>query len=76
MIERLAETEDWEKLDAEWLADQFKGLTDSANRGKPSAWAEKHRYLHRVATRLPGDFSDDVTPYLREIVDRLDRRSP
>lgn len=61
---------------AEWLAQQFESLTTEMVVLRPSEWAESHRYLPPSVTPLPGFFSFEVTPYLREIVDCLGFDSP
>ncbi len=59
-----------------WLADQFALLTTELEVRSPSQWAEEKRYLPASNTSLPGFYSFDVTPYLREIVDCLGIDSP
>lgn len=59
-----------------WLQDQFAGLTYELEVLSPSQWAEEKRYLPAANTALPGYYSFDVTPYLREIVDCLGIESP
>ena len=53
----------------EWLVNQFENLTDEIIILKPSEWAEEKRYLPPQITPIPGFFSFDVAPYLREIID-------
>lgn len=55
----------------EWLAQQFEALTAELNVIRPSQWAEENRYLPPSNTPLPGFYSFDVAPYIREIVDCL-----
>lgn len=62
--------------DDEWLAEQFEALPDRIRRTSPSEWAEQNRYLPASVTPMPGPFSFDVAPYLREILDCMDVRSP
>lgn len=38
-------------------------------------WANTYRYLDRKAASMPGPYSVDVTPYLREIMDELGEHS-
>ena len=59
-----------------WLAEQFEELTDEIVILKPSEWAELKRYLPPQTTPLPGYYSFEVTPYLREILDCLSPHSP
>lgn len=60
-----------------WFLSQIDGLTDNIVRISPSEWAEQYRRLPESVTRLPGLFNfDDVVPYMKEIVDCLDPRSP
>jgi phage terminase large subunit GpA-like protein len=61
---------------SEWLADQFENLTDELVEVWPSQWAEEVRYLPPQVTPMPGFYSFDVAPYLREIVDCLAPYSP
>jgi phage terminase large subunit GpA-like protein len=60
----------------EWLARQFDALTSELVVLKPSEWAEQHRYLPPSVTPLPGYYSFEVAPYLREILDCLAPSSP
>jgi len=62
--------------DDAWLAEQFDGLTTEIRTLSPSQWAEQCRYLPPSVTALPGPFSWDVCPYLREVVDCFDVASP
>ncbi|MCK5237001.1 MAG: phage terminase large subunit family protein, partial [Deltaproteobacteria bacterium] len=59
-----------------WLAEQFEELTDEIILLKPSELAEQIRYLPPQVTPLPGYYSFDVAPYIREILDCLDPQSP
>ncbi len=59
-----------------WLAAQFAALTVELDRVKPSTWAEQKRYLPPQVTPLPGLYSFDVAPYVREILDCMDPDSP
>lgn len=60
----------------EWLARQFEALTSELNVLTPSSWAEQKRYLPPHVTSMPGYYSFDVAPYLKEIVDCLSIDSP
>lgn len=55
----------------DWLAAQFAALSDSLEILTPSVWASQRRYLPPSVTSMPGHYSFDVAPYLREIVDNL-----
>ena len=60
----------------QWLLEQFEGLTDTLVILDPSKWAEKKRYLPPQVTPMPGFYSFDVAPYLREILDCFSPHSP
>ena len=60
----------------QWLLEQVDGLTDEIVMLSPSEWAEKNRYLPASVTPMPGYYSYDVNPALREIIDCGDLRSP
>lgn len=62
--------------DTEFLASLVDSLTVSIPHLSPSEWAESTRYLSSTTTPIPGLYSYDVTPYLREITDCLDPASP
>ncbi|MCP4502552.1 MAG: hypothetical protein GY822_21590, partial [Deltaproteobacteria bacterium] len=62
--------------DDHWLDAQVGGLTDEALTLTVSQWAEKKRYLPRHVTPIPGFYSYDVTPFLREIADCMSVDSP
>ncbi len=70
----LAEITDEEQL--EWLRSEFDNLTDTIEQISPSEWAEENRYLPPGVTPLPGAFDYSVCPYLKEIINCLDVRSP
>lgn len=57
--------------DGAWLVSQLQGLTDEKVTLKVSEWAELNRYLPPQVTAMPGFYSYDVAPYLREIADCL-----
>lgn len=67
---------DYEKSCREWLSQSISDLTDKLALLTPSAWAERYRYLPASVSPLPGYYSYDVCPPLREIVDCLDIMSP
>lgn len=62
--------------DAEWLAAQVNALTDEKIDVSVSSWAEECRYLPKQVTPLPGYYSFEVAPYLREVADCLSVDSP
>ena len=59
-----------------WLIEQINGLTDEKHTITVSEWAEEKRYLPPSVTAMPGYYSFDVAPYLREIADCLSINSP
>ena len=59
-----------------WLAEQFEGLTVELDVVAPSEWAEQKRYLPPSVTALPGFYSFDVAPFVREILDCMAVDSP
>ena len=54
-----------------WLREKLNGITDSRVITSVSEWAEEKRYLPPSVSPLPGTYSFDVSPYLREIADCL-----
>ena len=60
----------------DWLSKQFAGLTDTLELLEPSDYIEEIRYMPPAVTPLPGFYSFDVTPYLREIADCFSVHSP
>ena len=62
--------------DEDWLDAKFEEIPESVVRMLPSEWAEQSRYLPRGTTKLPGPYSFDVAPYLKEPLDCLDPLSP
>jgi phage terminase large subunit GpA-like protein len=59
-----------------WLADKLEAVTTSLPTVTPSEWAEQNRWLPRSVSNVPGYYSFNRTPYLREIVDCLGVESP
>lgn len=57
--------------DDAWLVSQVLKLTDEKLTLKISEWAETKRYLPPQVTSMPGFYSYDVAPFLREIADCL-----
>jgi phage terminase large subunit GpA-like protein len=62
--------------DEAWLAAQVGKLTDEKITVNVSEWAEAKRYLPPQVTSMPGFYSYDVAPFLREIADCLSLDSP
>jgi phage terminase large subunit GpA-like protein len=60
----------------DWLEEKLKALTTTIAQRSPSECVEELRYLPAHNTSRPGFFRYDRTPYLREIVDNFDVRSP
>ena len=60
----------------EFMIDQFENLTDEIEILSPSELAEQIRYLPPSVSAVPGYYSYELTPYLREIIDNFDSRSP
>lgn len=65
-----------DRLGSGWLAEQIDGLTDEITHLLPSEFNEQTRYLPDSVTPMPGYMSFDINPYMREIVDACDPRSP
>lgn len=61
---------------AAWLDEQIGAITDHLEDLSPSEWAEANRRLPQSVTALPGPYDYSVAPYLVEIVNCLDTRSP
>lgn len=57
--------------DDDWLKAQIEKLTDEKKVLSVSEWAETTRYLPPQVTSMPGFYSYDVAPYLKEIADCL-----
>lgn len=60
----------------EWLHEQFENLTDTLVEIPPADYAEEVRYLPASVTPMPGYYSYDVAPYLREIINCFSPHSP
>jgi phage terminase large subunit GpA-like protein len=66
-----------EQYESQQLAGaNFEKLIDTVATITPSQWAEQNRYLSASVTRIPGYYSFDIAPYLREIVDCFSPASP
>lgn len=59
----------------DWFAGAIDELTHTIVAMSPSEWAEEFRRLPS-GQALPGPYDYAVTPYLREIIDCMDVRSP
>ena len=66
----------YDTIGADWLGSEVSGITDNILHRLPSEFNETHRYLPAAVTPIPGYISYKVTPYLREIIDCFDIRSP
>ena len=62
--------------DIAWIDAEFSALIDTVEVITPAEWAEKNRYMPPSVSPLPGPYRYDVAPFLREIVECLDVRSP
>jgi len=59
-----------------WLHGQVEKMIHEMEKISPSEVAEKYRYLPASVTPFPGYFDYSVNPFMREIVDCFDIRSP
>lgn len=57
----------------EQLYEIFSALDFNNKRILPSDWAERNIILDRSVSSIQGRFNYDLTPYLREVVNRLDQ---
>lgn len=62
--------------DREWLAGLIDGIQTEAEFINPSEWAERVRYIPPSVSPMPGRFSWDRAPFMREIADCLSVHSP
>lgn len=62
--------------DINWMIENIKAIKDEHITLSVSEWSESTRYLPSSVTPLPGYYSFDVAPYLREIVDCMSIDSP
>lgn len=62
--------------DDAWLFSQIQKLTENKLTLKVSEWAEENRYLPPQVTAMPGFYSYEVAPFLKEIADCLSVDSP
>ena len=63
-------------LGADWLMGQVEALTEELDHVTPVEFNEQHRYLPDSVTPLPGYMSFDINPFMIEIVNAADPRSP
>lgn len=68
-IEPTGYNHDTQDDDDRWLSAQVLKLTDEKLTVPVSKWAESKRYLPPQVTSMPGFYSYDVAPFLREIAD-------
>lgn len=61
---------------AGWMAGKIAELTDRIPYKTPSEFAEDERYLPASVTPYPGPYRFKLNPFMREIVDNFDVRSP
>ncbi len=59
-----------------WLSDSLESLTYRKNILKVSEYAEQNRVLPQELSPLPGKWSNEVAPYLTEIMDCFSENSP
>ena len=64
-----------ERIGIDWIIDQVENLTHEITHITPSEFNEKHRYLPKSVTSIPGYIRYDVNPFMREIVDCFDVNS-
>jgi len=62
--------------EVDWLIRETKSLPVSLEPLRPSEWGDTRRRLTDTVAKNAGCFDYEMTPYLREIVDCLDVRSP
>ena len=63
-------------MGASWLADEVEAWTDHIEHETPVEFSERVRYLPDSVSNRPGYMSFDVNPFMKEIVDAADPRSP
>ena len=63
-------------IGADWLAEHVDGLTDTIDHMTPVEYNESVRYLPASVTPMPGPIDYSVTPFMREILNCFDPRSP
>lgn len=65
----------FDDLGLDWLIDEVEKFTDHIDLMSPTEFSEAFRYL-KSESPVPGPMSFDFNPYMREIVDCADVRSP
>lgn len=65
-----------ETLGRDWLVEEAMHIVDQIDHTLPSQFNEQTRYLPDSVTPLPGFIRYDVNPYMIEILDACDPRSP
>ena len=65
-----------EDIGLDWLVDEIDEIVESIDHMTPSEFNEMYRYLPNSVSDSPGPFSFSLTPFLREIVNCADPRSP
>jgi phage terminase large subunit GpA-like protein len=63
-------------LGADWLVGEVENLTDEISHMTPVEFNELNRYLPDSVTPMPGFMSFEINPYMRELVNACDPRSP
>jgi len=76
MPDGMTRQEAFEAGQREWLANVFEAWTTEHRVIPPSEWAEDRRYLPPSVTAMPGIYSFEVAPFIREIVDCMAVDSP
>lgn len=60
----------------DWLVEQMANLTDEIKHISPVAFNEDYRYLPASVTSMPGYIRYDVNPFMKEIIECFDVKSP
>jgi phage terminase large subunit GpA-like protein len=60
----------------DWLAEEADAITESIKHVSPSEFNEANRYLPASVSSMPGPIRFDVNPFMKEIIDCADVRSP
>lgn len=66
----------FETLGEDWLQEEIDDIADYVMHELPSVFNEQNRYLPDSVTPLPGYMRFDVNPFMKEIIDCADPRSP
>jgi len=59
-----------------WLLERLELLCDHIRHESPTSFSEKYRYLSSAVTPLPGPMSFKINPFMVEICNNFDSRSP